>query len=241
MCTVQKPVYIPKEPVYISIQVMDGNEESADLVVASDGNSNLEAGHSTGQGRNTCGFITEILLGAAILMLVCTGTTCPCSFHRIRNEHSKTASFLRRAVVEILDFHASPVHQDSPQSNNPSKISAQLRYTPPSPISLEISSMESPSEESYVLRKQKRGWSPRYTSKDVRNNWLERGENSDSINASEERFSSVVGNDSDSDASVDGHVTLKTIESEDDGTTNSSYDDEPDIISPMTPRRNVWK
>jgi hypothetical protein len=238
MCTVQKPVYIPKELVYIAIPVMDGNEGSADVVVASDGDSNLEASRSEGQGGRACCFITEILLGAAILLLVCTGTPCPCSFLRIRNEHSKTGSFLRRAVVEILDFHASHMHHDSPRSNIPSKISVQLRYTPPRPISPELSSMESPSEEDYLLRKQKRGWSPSYTSKDVRNR-LERGETSDSINVSEERFSSVDGNDSDSDASVDGHVTLRTIDSEDDGTSKSSYDDEPDIISPMTPRRHL--
>jgi hypothetical protein len=96
--------------------------------------------------------------------------------------------------------------------------------------------MKSPSEEGYVPSK--RGSSPSYNSKDVRN-WFKRGESSYSLNASDRRISSEDGSDLDSVASMDGHVTRRTIASEDDFTSSTSYDDEPDTITPMTSRRYI--
>jgi hypothetical protein len=171
-----------------------------------------------------------ILLRAGMLALMFAGSPCPCSFHMSRNDYSKGDVFLTGAAMGVLEpsleIRDPSMRQDSP------KINAHLRYVPPRPISPEASSMESPSEE-VVYKLRKRGSSPSYASKDVRNG-LESDESSDSINASEGRISSEDDNYAVSIASMDGHVTLRTMSSEDDGTANGSYDYEPAIITPMT-------
>jgi hypothetical protein len=234
MCKIQ-------QPVYISIPVTDGNEESAHhVVVATDGISNFEASRAKGRGESqrTGSVMVGILLRAGILALMFAGSPCPCSFHASRNDYSKGDVFLTGGAAmgslePSLEIRDPSMHQDSPL-----KINAHLRYAPPRPISPEASSMESPSEEDgYKLRK--RGSSPSYTSEDVVRNGLESDESSDSINASEDRIASEDESDADSVASTDGHDTLITLSSEDVGSANSSDDYEPAIITTMTPRRYI--
>lgn len=229
MCKVQS--------VHTTIPLVSGNEDNVVRVVVSNNNnfdesragergSELKRGGE--QERSTS--IAGILLGTGIfaLLFAFARSACLCSLHMSRGNDHTGDVFLRGAAMLIvkpsLYFHSPThlMHQDSPQTDGSPEINVLLRSSFLRPIIPEAYSMESASGEGYEQRN--RGSSPSFISQDgghLLRSLSDDDESSDSMNASE-------------------YVT-RTMSSEDDDNvyTRMSNDEEPEIATPMTPRRSI--